>query len=132
MIPTFLSGAIGIRLPDHHAWISVYGVDLKTKLLLSFTKHLSLATDTAWVHIHYINHQPSHIGQLYDDSGILFVRDLFNNDDKYSAASRSSPLAKYCICCVPFRAYCWLFECILDICSSLSSFLLASSFQSLY
>ena len=106
MIRIFLSGAIGTRLPDHHAWISAYDTDLEMKLLLSFAKDPSLATtDTALEHIHYIYCQPSCNIQLYEDNDILFVKDLFNNDDKYFIARRSSSLARHYICGISFKPY---------------------------
>ena len=44
MVPSFLNGAVGVRLPDHEAWVKAYQADPETKLLLSFVHDPSLVT----------------------------------------------------------------------------------------
>ena len=95
MLLIFLSDKTGNRLPDHYLpWISAYGVDLRRKILLSFAKDPSLVTDTTLERIHYTYCRPLSNRQLCEDNAILFVRDLFNDDDKYTVAIRSSSLEK--------------------------------------
>ena len=82
LIPSFLNGAIGTRLPDHFTWVAAYERDPETKLLLSFAKDPSLTTEPVVQKMHWIHRQPSRDGQLFEENGILFIRDLFKNNDK--------------------------------------------------
>ena len=78
-----MNDAIGMCLPNHSSWMFTYEQDPETKLLLSFTKDPSIATNSALQHVHYIYRQPSRNGQLFEENGIIFIQDLFKNDDKY-------------------------------------------------
>ena len=84
LILSFLNGIIGMRLPDHCFWISALEAEPITKILLSSAKNPRLATDTVLENVHYIYCQPSRNGQLFEENGILFTRDLFKNDNKLS------------------------------------------------
>ena len=95
MIPIFLSCVNGTHLTDHSACISAYATDPETKPLLYVDKYPSFTSNTAVEHIHCIHRWPPYKGQLYEENGTLSVRDVFNDDGKYSVAACSGQLAKY-------------------------------------
>ena len=83
-IPTFVNGAIGSRIPDNHVWSKALTEDHMTRLLLDIVASPTLGQTQAVVQkLDYIYRQPARQGNFAVRDTILFMKEIFQNDDKY-------------------------------------------------
>ena len=81
MVLSLLNGALGVRLPDHEVWVQAYEADPGTKILLSFVHNPSLITIKSILNVHFIYRHSVWNGLIYEQNRILFLQELFANDD---------------------------------------------------
>ena len=84
MIPSFVNGAIGSRIPDNHVWSQALAEDPVTSLLLEIVSNPAMAQSQQVVQkLDYIYRQPARLGQFSVKDKILYMREFFQNDDRY-------------------------------------------------
>ena len=84
MIPSFVNGAIGFRIPDNRVWSQALAEDPVTSLLLEIVSRPAMAQSQQVVQkLDYIYRQPARLGQFSVKDKILYMREIFQNDDRY-------------------------------------------------
>jgi hypothetical protein len=84
MIPTFVNGAIGSRIPDNCTWAIALTEDPVTNMLLDMVSSPAIAQSQEVVNkLPYIFRQPARQGHFIMRDKILFMREIFQNDDRY-------------------------------------------------
>jgi len=75
---------MGSRIPDCAAWSKALGEDPMTELLMDMVSSPALSESEASVRLlHHIYHQPARQGQFSIRDGILYMKEVFQNDTKY-------------------------------------------------
>ena len=82
-VPAFLNGAISTRLPSHRDWIKAYKLDPECAILLSIACDPSVLTNALLTGVHFVYRQPARNGLIQVVDGILFLHELFKDDNKY-------------------------------------------------
>ena len=83
-VPVFTNGAVGSQILDCAAWSKALGEDPMTKLLIDMVSNPALAESETNVRLlHHIYRQPARQGQFSLRDGILYMREVFQNDTKY-------------------------------------------------
>ena len=83
-IPAFVNGAIGSRIPDNRVWKQALEQDPVTKLLLEIVANPALGESQT--HIQPLDHvyrQPARQGHFSLKDGILYMKEIFQNDDRF-------------------------------------------------
>ena len=84
MSPAFMNGAIGSRIPDSRVWATALTEDAVTNMLLDMVASPAIAQSQEVVNkLPYIYRQPARQGHFVIRDKILFMREIFQNDDRY-------------------------------------------------
>ena len=84
MIPTFVNCAIGSRIPDNRVWATALTEDPVRNMLLDMVASPATAHSQEVVNkLPYIYRQPARQGHFVIRDKILFMREIFQNDDRY-------------------------------------------------
>jgi len=84
MVPAFLNGAIGSRIPDKKVWMDALRLDPMTNQLLEIAVNLGLSNDkTAIDSLHYIYRHPARNGHFTLGDGSLYMKEIFTNGVKF-------------------------------------------------
>ena len=81
IVPSFINGNVGARLPGNQILVQAYQTDPETNLMLSFVKDPLLVAFKSILDVYYIYLHSVQNGLIYDQNGILFSQELFSNDD---------------------------------------------------
>ena len=84
MAPAFVNGSIGSRLPDPTVWKKALQNDPQTKILVDMVANPGLTSDKALMaKLHYVYRMPARKGNFAIRNGILYMKELFANDDRF-------------------------------------------------
>ena len=79
-----MNGAIGSRIPDNHVWSKALTEDHMTSLLLEIVASPTLAQSQSVIQkLDCIYRQPARQGNFAVRDKILFMEEIFQNDDRY-------------------------------------------------
>ena len=103
-ISAFLNGAVGTKLPDNRHWSKALQDDPETKLLMRIVSNPGLAEEVKHINsLHSIYRHPARLGNFSTKDGVLFMKEIFKHDSKYSNL-RIVPLAMRNVVFVAFHA----------------------------
>ena len=84
MVPAFLNGAIGSRIPDNSIWRKALHNDPMTRTLIELVANPGIAEDRERINsLHYIYRQPARQGSFTVKDGILYMKELFAGEEKF-------------------------------------------------
>lgn len=83
-IPSFVNGAVGSRIPNNSVWKQALEDDPITKLLLEIVANPALSDSQAHTKpLDHVYRQPAKQGYFSVKDGILYMKEIFQNDDKF-------------------------------------------------
>ena len=84
VIPAFVNSAIGSRIPDNRVWATALTEDPVTNILLDMVASPAIAQSQEVVNkLPYIYRQPARQGHFVIRDKKIFMREIFQNDDRY-------------------------------------------------
>jgi len=84
MVPAFLNGAIGSRIPDKKVWMGALKLDPITNQLLEIAANPGLSNDKTTIDsLHHIYRHPACNGHFTLEDGSLYMKEIFTNGAKF-------------------------------------------------
>ena len=100
----FTNGAIGSRIPDNAAWQQALQDDPVTRLLLDIVANPALGESQEHIRpLPYIYRQPARQGHFSLEDGMLYMKEIFQDDEKF-VKLRIVPSSLYNIIFIAFHA----------------------------
>ena len=103
-VPAFTNGAVGSRIPDNATWRKALKNDPVTALLLDIVNNPALGQLQEHVKpLPHVYRQPARQGHFSTKEGILYMKEIFQNDERY-VSLRIVPASLVNIIFVAFHA----------------------------
>ena len=83
-VPAFTNGAVGSRIPGNSSWRRALSEDPVTQLILEIVANPALGESQKYIQpLDYIYRQPARQGHFTIRDGILYLKEIFQNDVKF-------------------------------------------------
>ena len=84
LVPTLVNGAVGSTIPDNRIWAKALTEDPMTNLLLEIVSIPAMCQSQAVLQkLDYIYRQPTRQGNFIIRGRILYMKEIFQDDDRY-------------------------------------------------